>query len=240
MEIDAFLDLVRRRRSVRQFRPDPVPDEYVEKIIEAARWAMSGANGQPWEFVAVKDRGLRQGIVDIYAASRKHVRIIEETRVKEMRHPAYSTGEEVIGFKEAPVMIVVCGDPRTYQATVLSTHFYMGEGGPMATYLKNVGNATQLIHLAAAALGLNAQWVSVNNTWELPLKQLLAIPQVINVHTIVPVGYPVHKPAPPYRRKLNEVLHWDRYDPSRARSDEQVQEFLKSLRTRTQPAYKPD
>ncbi|MBI4334686.1 MAG: nitroreductase family protein [Chloroflexi bacterium] len=47
MEIDAFLDLVRRRRSIRRFKPDPVPEEYIEKILEAGRWAMSGANGQP-------------------------------------------------------------------------------------------------------------------------------------------------------------------------------------------------
>ncbi len=240
MDIDAFLDLVHRRRSVRQFKSDPIPDEWVEKMVEAARWAMSGANGQPWEFIAVKDKATREKIVDIFAASRSHVRIIEETRLKELRHPAFSSGEDVVGFRDAPVQIVVCSDPRTLQATVLSSHFYMGEGAPMATYLKNVANATQLIHLAAAALGLNAQWVSVNNTWELPVKQLLGIPAVLNVHTIVPVGYPVHKPAPPYRRKLSEVLHWDRYDMAKARSDEQVQQFLTSLRTRTQPSYKAD
>ena len=44
MEIDELLELVRKRRSIRQFKPDPIPDEHVEKIIETARWAMSGAN----------------------------------------------------------------------------------------------------------------------------------------------------------------------------------------------------
>lgn len=238
MEIDAFLDLVHRRRSVRRFKPAPIPEGYVEKILEAARWAMSGANGQPWEFVVVKDKKLREKIVSIYRDSRKHVRIIEETRLKELRHPAFSGPDDETGWKDAPVLIVVCADPRTFQATVLSSHFYMGEGAPLATFLKNVANATQLIHLAAAALGLGGQWVSVNNTWEGPVKELLGIPPVLAVQTIVPIGYPVRKPAPPYRRKLNEVVHYDGYDKSRFRSDEQVQEFLVSLRQRTQPSYK--
>src|SRR3972149_3349689 len=56
MQIDEFLEMVRRRRSIRRFKPDPVPDEYVDKILEAGRWAMSGSNGQPWEFLVVRDR----------------------------------------------------------------------------------------------------------------------------------------------------------------------------------------
>ena len=43
--MDDFLELVRNRRSIRNLKPDPVPDEVIEKILEAARWAMSGANG---------------------------------------------------------------------------------------------------------------------------------------------------------------------------------------------------
>ena len=47
MQIDEFLALVRNRWSVRRFKPEPVPDDYIEKILEAGRWAMSGANAQP-------------------------------------------------------------------------------------------------------------------------------------------------------------------------------------------------
>jgi nitroreductase len=56
MEIEQFLDVVRKRRSIRQFKPDPIPNEYIEKMIDVARWAMSGGNGQPWEFIVVKNR----------------------------------------------------------------------------------------------------------------------------------------------------------------------------------------
>ena len=59
-DYDTLLDLARNRVSVRKLKPDPVPDECVTKILEIGRWAMSGANGQPWEFVVVKDSTIKQ------------------------------------------------------------------------------------------------------------------------------------------------------------------------------------
>ncbi len=49
-------DCITRRRSVREFKPDPIPDEVVYKILQAGRWAPSSSNTQPWHFVVVKDR----------------------------------------------------------------------------------------------------------------------------------------------------------------------------------------
>ncbi|MFO7772970.1 MAG: nitroreductase family protein [Dehalococcoidia bacterium] len=59
MDYDSFLELVKKRRSIRRFKPDPVPDEYVDKIIEAVRWAPSGFNLQPWDFVVVNEKELK-------------------------------------------------------------------------------------------------------------------------------------------------------------------------------------
>ena len=59
-DYDTLLDLVRNRVSVRRLKPDPIPDECVQKILEIGRWAMSGANGQPWEFVVVKDAKIKK------------------------------------------------------------------------------------------------------------------------------------------------------------------------------------
>src|SRR6267142_774067 len=61
-DYDTLLELVRNRISVRKLKPDPIPDEYVDKILEIGRWAMSGANGQPWEFVVVKDPKIKAGL----------------------------------------------------------------------------------------------------------------------------------------------------------------------------------
>ena len=63
MEYESLLELVKQRRSIHRFKTDPIPDEYVEKILEVARWAPSGMNMQPWEFVVVKEPELRAQIV---------------------------------------------------------------------------------------------------------------------------------------------------------------------------------
>jgi nitroreductase len=65
MDYESFLELVKNRRSIHRVKSDPVPDEYINKIIEAARWAPSGFNLQPWEFVVIKDQKLKEGIVQI-------------------------------------------------------------------------------------------------------------------------------------------------------------------------------
>ena len=239
MNIDAFLDLAKKRRNIRKFKPDPIPDEYVEKMIEAARWAQSAANAQPWEFIVVKDKKTKDKIVKLYQEYHKQVWDVERTRVRELRHLAYVDGPptDPPGFKDAPVFIVVCGDPRAVQATILATHFLPNEGGPGAHFLKNMANATQILHLAAAALGLGSQWVSINRVTEAALKVLLDVPEELTIPTIVPVGYPAYEAPPTYRRELKEIMHFEKYDRSKFRSGEDIFQFLLDLRRRTKPAY---
>ena len=66
--IDAFLQVLQRRRSIRTgfLRDKPVPDELIEKILEAARWAPSAGNSQPWEFIVIRDLEIRENIVEIF------------------------------------------------------------------------------------------------------------------------------------------------------------------------------
>jgi 5,6-dimethylbenzimidazole synthase len=65
-DYDTLIELVRNRVSVRKLKPDPIPDDYVNKILEIGRWAMSGANGQPWEFVVVKDPKIKKELFRVY------------------------------------------------------------------------------------------------------------------------------------------------------------------------------
>ena len=58
-----LLDLISRRASIRKLKPDPVPDEYIDMIVEAGHWAMSGANSQPWEYIVVKDPQVKRDLV---------------------------------------------------------------------------------------------------------------------------------------------------------------------------------
>jgi len=54
MDIDGLLEIIKKRRHNGRVKADPIPDESLKKIIEAASWAPSGNNAQPWEFVVVK------------------------------------------------------------------------------------------------------------------------------------------------------------------------------------------
>jgi nitroreductase len=87
---EAVLSLFKGRRSIRRYRPDPVPDEMVEQLLEAGRWAPSASNRQPWEFIVVRDEAIRQQVA---------------------QHAAfYFIKWAQVG--EAPLLIVLCGNAR--------------------------------------------------------------------------------------------------------------------------------
>jgi nitroreductase len=240
MDIDSLIEFARKRRSMRRFKTDPVPDELIKKILETARWAPSGGNSQPWEFIVVKDQAAKQKLAEAYAKNWKRVYALEKMRKEEYRHQMFTappTGTP--GFVDAPVWIVACGDPRTYMGTVMIATYYNGDGGPNATYLKNMANPVFLIHLAAAACGLGAQWLSVEDTFERSIKEVLDIPDEIEVHDIIPIGYPAYAPPAPYRRQLKEIVHYEKYDHSKQRSEDDILDFLKHIREMAKPAYQP-
>jgi nitroreductase len=235
MDIDQFLELVRKRRSIRKFKTDPVPEEYIEKILEAARWAMSGANGQPWEFIVVRDREIMRQLYEAGAESERQTALIEMSRIEEMRQPWYRDLPNTIPpsrFSDAPVIIVVLGDPRTAQATALNRltdrRWVVDE---------NIANATQIIHLAAAACGLGSQWVTVDRYYEDLIRPALKVPPILRIFSLIPVGYPAMEPKKPYRRALAEIVHYDTYDMTKYRSHEAVQEFIRNLREHSKRAY---
>jgi nitroreductase len=238
IHIDEFLELVKKRRSIRRFKSDPIPDEDIGKILEAARWAMSGGNAQPWEFILVKDQEKKKKMVEALFEQRKVEHAIEQTRIPELRHPGVSSRPIMPSFADAPVLIVVCGDRRTLQASVLAQNFVSGEGGIGTAFLKSVANATQNMQLAAAALGLGSQWVSIDQNAEELIRPILGVPGVLEIHTIVPVGYAAYEPSPPYRRDLDEIVHLEEYDKNKFRSAEDITEYIRLLRERTGPGYR--
>jgi len=237
LNVDEFLGLVRTRRSIRRFKADPVDPDLLGKILEAGRWAMSGANGQPWEFVVVQDAAARAKIVDSWLEPNQEAYVIEQMRVPELRHHHLRSPLTAPSFRDAPVIIAVAGDRRAYQATVLGANYLVAEGAADAIYLKNMANATQMLHLAAAAAGLGSEWVSVNRPWGEAIKHILNIPDILEVQTLAIIGYPAYHPQPSYRRPLADIVHYDKYDHSKFRSGEDINRYLASLRHNTEKAY---
>src|SRR6266446_3003856 len=89
-DYDVLYRIMSTRMSVRRLKPDPVPDEYVQKILEAGRWAMSGANGQPWEYLVIKDPKKKKALYDAFQDTNQEFCFwIELMRPFEFRHPAF-------------------------------------------------------------------------------------------------------------------------------------------------------
>jgi len=240
---EQFLALVRNRHTCRGFKSDPIPDGHIEKILEAARWCMSGANCQPWEFVVVRDPAK---IRALYQAYQEHINELnfwlEQRFPWELRHPGFRIEGDVEeqyrqlqsrpGWSVAPALIVVLGDGRRQLASVSGA----STPGRHQTHLTDaLSNASTVIHLAAASLGLASQWVSIHI--EEPFKQLLDIPGLLSLHTIIPVGYPRQQLGGSWRRKLNELVHYDRYDRSKMMTTEDILKYLYKLRDATIRAY---
>ena len=233
MSIDEFLELVKKRRSIRAFKPDPIPEEYIEKILEAARWGESATNAQPWEFIVVRKGDTRHRIAEIIDENWKRSFDVEKTRVLEVRHSKYVSEHHrpIESWQDAPVFIVICADPRVGQAFMLADNFLPLEGGHGALLFKSMANATMILCLAAAACGLGAAWISVIRTMEVTLKELLNVPVELSVQTIVPVGYPSpsYKPMTPFLRELNEIVHYEKYDIAKYRSGDDIYNFMVNL-----------
>jgi nitroreductase len=226
-DYESFLKLVRARRSIRRFKTDLVPDESVEKIIEAARWAPSGANSQPWEFVVVKDKGTKDRIVDIVKEQGEYGRKVELTREEALRWPSAARGGEP-GFKDAPVFILLCGDPRTRESYPLLTLLTRGD----SHFASSLASAFLYMALAATTLGLGCQWVSATGHPFVMclLRELLGIPDKLVIYDMMAVGYPAYVPKERLVRERAEMVHYDRYDKSKYRSDDDVKRFIISLR----------
>jgi 5,6-dimethylbenzimidazole synthase len=244
MTYEAFLQLAQERMSVRKFKADPLPEGAIEKILEAARWAMSGANGQPWEYIAVGDPKIKEELFKVYMdeVDSDFIFWMEQMRIPELRHPSFhlsGTVEEQIkqlkaqpSWAVAPALIVVLGDGRRQWATVMGGQTL----GRHASHLTDgLASTCMLIHLAAAALGLGTRWVTVHI--EDGFKRVLNIPDVMTVHTIIPVGYPDVPRRKGLRRPLADLIHNDRYDMSKHMTNRQILEFISDLRRGTITKY---
>lgn len=244
-DYDVLIDIMTRRMSARRLKPDPIPDDHVQKILEAARWAMSGANSQPWEFIVVKDPERKKALYEAYRDTNLELCFwMEQQRVRELRHPAFQVEGDLdeqwnrvrrgssVGWARAPVVIVVLGDGRRQWGTVMGGITL----GRHASHLTDgLANTCTHIHLAAAALGLGAQWVTVHVQEQ--FKRILKVPDLLMVYLIVPIGYPAVERTSGVRRELAEIVHYEEYDPSKYMSNADILDFLRELRGKTRFRY---
>ena len=233
MDYDSLLALVKKRRSIRRFKPDPIPDEYIDKIIEVARWAPSGFNMQPWEFVIVKREDLREKICEYVGSGLDAFVAMEQTREtwqgRKWKFEGYV--EEVGDFTGAPVFIILYGDSRTKAGLPMGVRY--DAYNLNMTWMATLANAFLYMHLAASTLGLATQWISaitspyVNSM----VKDLLGIPHYMKVFDMIVLGYPAMKPPKKFMRELNSMVHYDDCGEDDFRSEEDMRDFTNRARS---------
>jgi len=242
MSYDVLRDLVEKRRTVRRFRSEPVPDEYIDKIIDVARWAPSGFNMQPWEFVVVKAPELKDKIVEIinhYWAPRAKMEATREPWQKNMLKPMDS---KEMDYKNAPVFIILYGDNRTRVGLPMAVRYDYDR--LQTIHISSLANTFLYMHLAATALGLGSQWVSGISTPapNCMIKDLLGIPMEMEVYDMMALGYKAFDPRPKFIRDKSEMVHYDYCGRDDFRTDDEVKDFIRRSRTWVMASHnrKPD
>ncbi len=173
-----IFDVIKERRSVRNFEDKDVSDEMVNQILEAAQWAPSWTNTQCWEIVVVKDQAKKEEL--------------QGTMI--MKNPATKA------ITAASVVLVICGKLK-------SSGYYKGETPTKFGdwFMFDLGIATQNMCLAAQALGLGTVIVGLFDHNK--ANEVVNIPEGHEVVAILPVGYPAKIPSAPKRREIEDFTH---------------------------------
>lgn len=184
-----MLDLFFKRQTVRKYKPDPVPEEHLVRIIEAASRAPSTANLQPWKFLVVRDKKkiekIRERCMELAAESAKD----PEDRARRRE----SMREHLAGRLSAPVLIVVLTDMEAKYPS------YRVHDGPLvAGYLC----------LAARAYGYGTLYMT-DSVPEAVTREVLNIPERYKRVMVTPLGVPDGWPKPMPKKKLEELVAYE-------------------------------
>ena len=207
-------EAIRTRRDVREFKPDPLPDEVLLRILDAAHRAPSVGFMQPWGFVLVRERALRERVRESF--ERENQRAAE--RYSGERRALYES-LKLEGILEAPLNICVTCD-RARGGVVL------GRNSIPETDLFSTCLAIENLWLAARAEEVGVGWVSILDPLE--LARMLALPEQVVPVAYLCVGYPVRFAEQPLlesvgwraRLPLERVVFAERYgEPERALFD---------------------
>jgi nitroreductase len=194
-EPDLF-SVIRTQRAHRVFTDDPVPDDLVERVLEAATYAPSAENTQPWVFVVVRDPVARARIGELNRqAWEGGGREFSRPRLSPSVFAKVEAGATG-GVANAPVLVVVGGDTSRCVEAVLDA---------------SVFPAVQNMLLAAQALGLGAALTTITTVFGNELRTLLALPDHVRPLAVVPLGRPAQQLSPPRRAPVAEKTFRERY-----------------------------
>jgi len=182
--MDVF-EAIKGRRSIRKYRPDPVPDAVVDEVLEAVRWAPSWANTQCWEVIAIREPEIK-------------------AKVAEALPP---TNPSLSSLRDAPVLLVFCAirNRSGYKKGEVTT-----DKGDW--FMFDIGLAMENLCLAAHSLGLGTVIIGLFDAKKVEI--LLGVPENVSVVAMTPLGYPQGEVSAPKRKELTDFVHFERYRKS--------------------------
>ena len=177
-----LMEVIKGRRSIRNYRDQAVPDLALQEILEAIQWSPSWANTQCWEVIVVKN---------------------QETK-KKLQETLSQGNPSTRAMVEAPVVLVLAGKLN-------SSGFYKGQVTTKFGdwFLFDLGIATQSLCLAAYHLGLGTVVVGLFD--HQAAQAVLGVPEGFEVVAMMPLGYPAKQPAAPRRREIGEFTHQEKF-----------------------------
>lgn len=182
-------------RAVRRLKTDPIPEDVLERVLQAACWAPTGGNQQPWRVVVVQDPEKKQGLAEIYGpewakySSGFLARFegLPEDELDKWRRILAAGDYLADHLAEAPVILMFVADPRRMAITDAKLDRISMVGGG------SVYPAVQNAMLACVKEGLGCTLTTLHCLKEAEVKALLEIPEPWATVGMVPIGYPVGK-----------------------------------------------
>lgn len=209
--VDA-LEALMTLRSLRRYTDEPVTDEEIMTCIRAAVQAPNGGNVQPWQFVVVTDRTVKEAVAAVYQrAYNRYERAAiaalptgrppEEVAAKARSHRAARYLAEHLADAPALVFVLMNNLPWVRH----------DEEGPMdiGPLWGSVFPAVQNLMLAARALGIGTALTTVFRIYQNDMRAALAIPAIYEIAAMIPMGRPKGKFGVAPRKPAEQVTHWN-------------------------------
>lgn len=200
-------------RALRRFKPDPVPDELLYQVIDAAIRAPAGGNMQVWHFLIVRDAEKRRRIGELYWKtwqSYGQQYLEDPSKIdalpRQMRLVVRATDDLARHFGEVPVHLFVCGPAQA---------------------IGTVYPAVQNVLLACRGLGLGSVITGFHRRHEAELRELLGIPRDQIAHALLPIGWPRDRIGPVSRRPVRKVASLDAWGAAWPYAADQPEEGLR-------------
>jgi 5,6-dimethylbenzimidazole synthase len=230
---EALISVLRDRVTARAFNSDyHMPREHIELVMDAAAQAPSGANAQPWQYVAVTNTVTKRLIAGQFA--KEHARRAAANEAGRARRALHSL--DYGAMEGAPGFIVVLLDPRMTWAfpglmdgSELDQPYHANSERML---LQSVAASVMAAHQAATALGYQSWWVSALgfDDARAAIARDLAIPSDLRITDLFLFGPSLEPVTPRWKKNRDQILSWDKFDMDNFRTVEQIDEWIGELR----------